>query len=341
MSLSSHALPRALLLAGLILLSGPVMALPAASSTPTSATPSPNSSTAAPAWSKLLGPEALVELRERQPDLRILHIDGAFERGHIPGAVDAPLEALRGPETNPGALPDPAEVKAAVQAWGIRADTPLVIVHQGSDPGNFGRAARAYWSFQAMGVERIAILNGGLQGWIAAGLPITTAATPVTPSEFDPLPLDAAHVSTEALVELLSHGDQQIQPLDARPPDFFAGRARVSIAARPGTVPGAVNLPFETWFDEDNRMVEPERVRAIAEAAGLTDGPPVVSFCNTGILAATNWFALSELAGVENTRLYTSSLVEWSQAGAPMEHVPGRLTYYWRMFATWVAGLFS
>ncbi|TVQ92121.1 MAG: sulfurtransferase [Chromatiaceae bacterium] len=332
MSLPQMSLPRTLLLACLILVPAPGLALSTASAAPELAT-------IGATWSKLMTPEELAALIEREPGLRILHIDGNFERGHVPGAVDAPLEALRGPETNPGALPDPAEVVAAVQAWGITADTPLVIVHQGSDPGNFGRAARAYWSFQAMGVERIAILNGGLQGWIAAGLPITTAVSAVTPSQFVPRPLEAARVSTEELKNLLGH-DDLARPVDARPLDFFAGRARVPIAARPGTVAGAVNLPFETWF-EDNRMVGPERARTIAEAAGLTDGPPVVSFCNTGILAATNWFALSELAGVEGTRLYTSSVVEWSQADGPMDHVPGRLTYYWRMFASWFAGLFT
>ncbi len=332
MSTPQMSLPRALLLACLIVLPVPAMALPADSATPDVAAINAT-------WPKLLNPNELAALIERDPRLRILHIDGDFDRGHIPGAVDAPLEALRGPKTNPGALPDPAELTAAVQAWGISADTPLVVVHQGSDPGNFGRAARAYWSFQAMGVERVAILNGGLEGWIAAGLPITTAATPVTPSRFIPRPLAAARVSTEELAALVGQADA-VRPVDARPLDFFIGRARVPIAARPGTVAGAVNLPFETWF-EDNRMVGPERARAIAEAAGLTDGPPVVSFCNTGILAATNWFALSELAGVEGTRLYTSSVVEWSQEGAPMDHVPARLTYYWRMFATWIAGLFS
>src|SRR3546814_1433185 len=41
--------------------------------------------------------------------------------------------------------------------------------------------------------------------------------------------------------------------------------------------------------------------------------------------AATDWFALSEVVGQKNVRLYPASLAEWSQnAKLPMENVPGR-----------------
>ena len=49
----------------------------------------------------------------------------------------------------------------------------------------------------------------------------------------------------------------------------------------------------------------------------------LVSFCNTGHWAATNWFALSELAEIENVKLYPDSMVGWSQTGNAMDNVPG------------------
>ena len=45
--------------------------------------------------------------------------------------------------------------------------------------------------------------------------------------------------------------------------------------------------------------------------------------------AATNWFALSELAGIENVKLYPESLVGWSHAGLPMDNTPGVLETLW------------
>jgi thiosulfate/3-mercaptopyruvate sulfurtransferase len=66
-----------------------------------------------------------------------------------------------------------------------------------------------------------------------------------------------------------------------------------------------------------------------------------VSFCNTGHWAAINWFALSELAGVENTRLYAESVVEWTQAGYPLMNQPSRLGHYWNLISAWFNGLFA
>ena len=48
-----------------------------------------------------------------------------------------------------------------------------------------------------------------------------------------------------------------------------------------------------------------------------------MSFCNTGHWAATNWFALSEVAGIEGVRMYPESMVGWSNAGYDMANVPG------------------
>ncbi|MEL6481756.1 MAG: sulfurtransferase, partial [Pseudomonadota bacterium] len=42
----------------------------------------------------------------------------------------------------------------------------------------------------------------------------------------------------------------------------------------------------------------------------------VVSFCNTGHWAASNWFALSEIAEIEDVRLYPESMVGWHATGS-------------------------
>jgi thiosulfate/3-mercaptopyruvate sulfurtransferase len=48
-----------------------------------------------------------------------------------------------------------------------------------------------------------------------------------------------------------------------------------------------------------------------------------VSFCNTGHWAATDWFALSELAGIENVKLYPDSMVAYSKTDNEMANTPG------------------
>ncbi|MDY0207426.1 MAG: hypothetical protein RBR82_12515, partial [Pseudomonas sp.] len=67
-------------------------------------------------------------------------------------------------------------------------------------------------------------------------------------------------------------------------------------------------------------------IKALVREQGLDQAQETVSFCNTGHWAATNWFVLSELAGLKDVRLYPASLAEWTQdtAGLPMDNTPSR-----------------
>ena len=69
------------------------------------------------------------------------------------------------------------------------------------------------------------------------------------------------------------------------------------------------------------------QARQIAASSPIDPAKETVSFCNTGHWAATNWFALSEVLGQKNVKLYPGSMTEWSQdATLPMANVPGRFT---------------
>jgi thiosulfate/3-mercaptopyruvate sulfurtransferase len=109
--------------------------------------------------------------------------------------------------------------------------------------------------------------------------------------------------------------------------------------AAPGTIHGAGNLAYSDFFD-GTRLVGAERIRAAAEASGLTDATTTVSFCNTGHWAAINWFALSEVAGYDDVRLYAESMAEYTAQDLPLDHAPNRLVYAYRATARWVSGLF-
>jgi thiosulfate/3-mercaptopyruvate sulfurtransferase len=110
--------------------------------------------------------------------------------------------------------------------------------------------------------------------------------------------------------------------------------------ARPGTIVGAAHLSFDRWF-EGGRMKRPDALRRELLSSPLPDAAQTVSFCNTGHWASINWFVLSELLGVPDTRLYAESMVEWSQADRPMDNQPSRLAHYWRMTVAWVQGLWQ
>jgi thiosulfate/3-mercaptopyruvate sulfurtransferase len=321
-----HVLTRAAQLAGAVTLSLALAPLAAA----------------APAgWSALLAPAELSSILEAEGDaVRVLQVNGDAAAGYIPGAVRAPYPEWRGPVENPGALPDAADLHAILSRTGIEADTPVVVVHAGGpDASDFGTAARVYWTLKSLGVQDLAILNGGLAGWKEAGLPTEANEGGVFPSDWQPTLSDEWRVTREEVQAIIDSGETAAL-VDARPAGFFEGLLWHDAAERPGTLPGSENLTYDVWFEGDE-IVGPDRARAIAEEAGATDAPLTVSFCNTGHWASINWFALSELAGVENTRLYAESIVDWSQHDVPMANVPNRVQFYWMMFSNWVSGLFA
>jgi thiosulfate/3-mercaptopyruvate sulfurtransferase len=286
-------------------------------------------------WKPLLDPAELSAILAADPTVRVLHVSGDFAQGHIPGAVFSAYAEWRGPQENPGQLRDIAHLTTLVQGLGITADTPVAVVHEGKNPTDMGTAARVYWTLKSLGVEDLALLNGGFAAWQGASLPVSTEAATVAASSFQPVWSDAWRVSTEEVTKLVDAGDARL--LDARPKGFFEGETWTS--ARPGTIKGAENLTYESWFS-GTTMVGPDEARALAEATGKTEAPLTVSFCNTGHWAAINWFALSEVAGVQNTRLYAESMVEYGTLGGALDNEPGRVKVMWVNTKKWVEGLF-
>lgn len=283
----------------------------------------------------LLAPDELVALEAAADplvlDIRPASAEGgapSFASGHIEGAVSAPYGLFRGPEENPGAVPSEAALGEALRALGVEAGRPTVIVHQGTDETDFGAAARVYWTLKSSGVEEIAILNGGVNAWTEAGRPLSTEAATPEPSAIE-VSFSDEWLATAEDVEAAISGEDEALLLDARPESFWAGEEMHAAAARPGTLPQSEYFTHSGWFDAGPAIVDAEAARRLAEEAGLTGAETLISFCNTGHWAATNWFALSELAGVENVKLYPESMVGWSNAGGEMANVPSRLQTLW------------
>ena len=273
----------------------------------------------------LLSPQELVEARAAI-DPAILDIRGdAYAAGHIPGALDAPYALFRGPKENPGLPPSDAALTEALRGLGLTLDRAVVVVPNGSDATDFGAAARVYWTLKSAGFERLAILNGGMTAWTEGNVrPVST--TPVSPVPSDiTVTLSDRWLATQTEVLAIVEGKEAGRLVDARPAEFHAGEKAHPAAARPGTLPQSEYFTHSRWFSDGPAVLDAEAVRRIAAEQGFGPDDRLVSFCNTGHWAATNWFALSEVAGIEGVKLYAESMVGWSNAGLPMANVPGLL----------------
>jgi len=277
----------------------------------------------------LLTPDDLAAAQATADPL-ILDIRGdKVEDGRIPGAISVGYAAFRGPKENPGQLLSEEALTKLLRGLGIEADRPTVIVYQGRNETDFGAAARVYWTLKSAGVSQLAILNGGMNAWTDGGnRPVAKIAATPTPSAIE-VKFDTTWLATRDDVLEVVEGDGPVRLVDARPEAFYNGKQAHPAAARPGTLPQSEYFTHSGWFSGGPAIINAAAAQRLANESGFKQGDALVSFCNTGHWAATNWFALSELAGIENVKLYPESLVGWSHAGLPMANTPGLISTLW------------
>lgn len=277
-----------------------------------------------------------------QPDLRVIDIRDpqAFAAQHIPGALNAPYGKWRGPASNPGQVPEMEKLTALVRSLGLDANTHAVVVSSGSDAPDFGAAARVYWTLKMLGLNNLSLLNGGEKAWAQARLPQDAKVATVAPSHYTPQ-VDTSVIATrDEVLQDVNKGSAVL--VDARPKAFYQGETRSPTAKVPGTLPGAVDVAYGSFFDNDKSgVLRPEKVRA---ASGVLDAKKdTVAFCNTGHLAATDWFVMSELLGQKNVKLYPGSMTDWTQdaRALPVANMPNRAKQLWIDAQLWADKTFK
>ncbi|HEX7047157.1 MAG TPA: sulfurtransferase [Gammaproteobacteria bacterium] len=226
----------------------------------------------------------------------------AWRESHIPGSVYAHLERdLSGridPATGRHPLPDPELLAKKLGEWGIDGETQ-VVAYDAS--GGALAAARLWWLLRWLGHERVAVLDGGWQAWLAGGFDIDDAIPATQPVKFPRRP---------ALVEALGvraiNDNAGLQLIDARGAQRFRGEVE-PIDPVAGHIPGAVNHPFSENLDANGKFLAPEMLRerfrhVVAENA--------VHYCGSGVTSCHNLLAM-EHAGLSGSRLYAGSWSEW------------------------------
>ncbi len=279
-----------------------------------------STATIAATWNKLIGPDELSALI-KGGDITVLDIRDAkaYGGGHVAGALNAPYGTWRGPKENPGARLSDARLTERLQSLGLEPGDRVVVTYQGANTTDFGAAARVYWTLKSAGLTEIAILNGGIVSWVKAGKGLSQAPVTVERSEGSFTLAEDWMITREGVQEVLA-GARQSTMIDARPLAFWKGDKKHPAAKRAGTLEGALQITHDSWFPgSQTELTATDRVMEIAREAGYAeDGKELVSFCNTGHWAATNWFALSELAGVEGVKLYPESIVGWANSGGAL-----------------------
>lgn len=230
-----------------------------------------------------------------------------YLQSHVPGARFFDIERFSDPETGlPHMVPSQGRFARLAGELGLRSDARVVVYDQ---KGLFS-AARAWWLLKLFGHARVAVLDGGLPAWTAAGLAIAQGEPePVAPTRFQVAFRPALLRGLGDVLANLDHGRERV--LDARGVARFTGEAldlRPGIAS--GHIPGSASLPFTELLEPDGRLKPATALRALFAARGVDGAHPVVTSCGSGLTAAILLLAL-EVAGLPEGALYDGSWAEW------------------------------
>ena len=251
----------------------------------------------------------------------------AFATNHIAGAHFADLDlhlSAHGnvPAVNAGRHPLPTREWFATQLgmWGIGPNTQVVVYDRNGN--NF--CGRAWWMLKWCGHQAVAILDGGLAAWQAAGGAVASTTTPPTAADHYPLAAPLVQLrDTATVLHNLQHQPLAQCVVDARGAPRFKGETE-PLDPVAGHIPGARNHPFNTNFDSHGLFKSAAELQALwAQTLDGRDPANVVMQCGSGVSAVPNIVAMV-LAGLPMPALYAGSWSEWSRTpGTPRQTIHG------------------
>lgn len=255
-------------------------------------------------------PEQLVEtdwvaVHAADANVRIVDMrQRGYDEGHVAGAVYLSPVAIRDAKNPPTFLPSPTTFADMMQRLGI-SDSTRVVVY---DERGGIYAARLWWILNYFGHTNVALMNGGWIKWTAEQKPTASAVPAPARGTFTPRP-QPRWVATAADV-VASIDKPGIKILDARTTEEIAGIDLRNIR-RGGFVPSSIPVYWEDLLDPRTKIFKSaDDLKQIYESHGIRPSDDVIAYCQVGMRAAVDLFAL-HLVGYDKLRNYYGAWEEW------------------------------
>lgn len=250
------------------------------------------------------------------PAVRLVEIDvsaAAYKAGHIPGAVlwNAYTD-LRHSDYRPISA---AELQDVLRKSGVRPDMTVVFYGYGAHLG--------FWLLTSHGHDRVRLMDGPREQWKASGRDWSTEVPTPARSTYVLAPQRRSFSALEDVRRIIGQPGRVI--VDTRSKAEYDGErfwpsGATEGAGRAGRIPGAVHLPVELLRTDGGTFKSTGEMRQVMRERGISPETEVVTYCTIGNRASQAWFALKNLLGYEDVRVYYGSWVEWGKAAdTPIE----------------------
>jgi thiosulfate/3-mercaptopyruvate sulfurtransferase len=253
-----------------------------------------------------------------------------FEKGHLPGAVEAfahDLQFLDDVRKCKG-LPmcEATAFDFIGKTLGIDAATQVVVYDAG-----MGVNASGTWFFLALyGHKNVRILDGGLAAWKAKGGAIEEGKGKPPAAKSFKGEVQTSMIATRAEVEAASKDPSKALILDSRHKleeytgkellGGLTGPGKELTVARGGFIPGAVFSPWTKYAgNKDAEAGKPtlkdakdlQKQLGKLKKNGYEAGKPIITYCHVGLGRGSFQYLAMLKAGHTNTKLYVGGWSEW------------------------------
>ncbi|MEA2071697.1 MAG: sulfurtransferase [Asgard group archaeon] len=234
---------------------------------------------------------------------------------HIPGAIYMNPALFRVPKNGiPGKFVPKEVAKMLFQRIGLKPDMPVVIY---TDVGAFKgwgdglEQTMAAFCLSLYGHNKVHVLDGGMTKWrdedkrVVQEFPIKKHKE----STFKATYRSEYIIEYDEFKKVKDNDDVMI--FDARPAGVYEGQGPWR---KPGHIPGAINLPWKTFMDDDNpRLLKPkEEIHKILKEHGITKDKMIICSCGTGREATNEFILFKFYLQFPKVKLFDGSFTEWT-----------------------------
>ena len=238
-----------------------------------------------------------------------------YESAHVPGSGF--LDILSDLSDTSSELsytrPPVAQIERVLSRSGVSHGNHVVLYSR----SRIMWATRAWWLFRWVGLESIAVLDGGLGKWATEGRPVCDRPCSYRQSSFQAIQRDNVWATKQDVLRTLEDGS--FCTINALTHELHTGEFGLGYA-RDGHIKDSLNVPFTDLLRPQSEMfAEDEELRRHFAATGALEKAHVITYCGGGIAATLNALALL-LLGHPSVAVYDGGLDEWSrEEGLPME----------------------